>query len=84
MPDSAYQRAIETEDGFSVRLRALRKERSMTQELAAANAGISTATWGNYESGTSHPTLFNLIHITMVLGLKDHEVVYLVLGARGE
>ena len=79
-----YQTAIGTEEGFGRRLRELRDDRKLTRAKGAEGARISVESWASYERGRTHPTLFNLIRITMVLGLKDDEVIYLVLGDRSE
>lgn len=61
-------------------MRDWRHRRGLTQIEAAALAGITQATWSNYETGKRVPTVFQALHVAaalditlgQVLGTDDH------------
>ena len=52
---------------LSRNIRAIRKERKMTQEEAAFRSGIGYKRWQALEAGRSNTTLFTLCRIASVL-----------------
>jgi transcriptional regulator with XRE-family HTH domain len=55
-------------------IRALRKDRGVTQEAVAHDAGITTATLGVIERGLSNPTWATLKAIAAALGASVSEL----------
>jgi transcriptional regulator with XRE-family HTH domain len=53
------------------RLRAHRLARNWTQDEMAKRAGMSRATYQNFEGGYGNPTLSNLMRILGILGFTD-------------
>ena len=67
--------------GFGFRLRSCRSDSDATQQELADALGVSLRTYQRYESGTTEPTLYDLVSICIVLdvssdyllGLMDEE-----------
>lgn len=56
-------------------LRALRGARGLSQQRAAALAGIPRATWATLESGSGNPTLLVLIRVAGALQVRLEELI---------
>lgn len=57
-----------TENGFSQRLAALRKERSLTQQQLSERVGVHVQQLKRYEAGSSQPTLDVIRNLAVALG----------------
>lgn len=55
------------------RLRAARVALGLTQEQAAARAGINRVDWVRYENGTRDPGM-RLFEVCVSLGIDPHEI----------
>tara|TARA_R110002050_G_scaffold46210_1_gene108755 strand:+ start:181 stop:531 length:351 start_codon:yes stop_codon:yes gene_type:complete len=53
------------------RIRAQRLARNWTQSEMARRAGMSRATYQNFEGGYGNPTLANLMRVLGILGVAD-------------
>lgn len=51
---------------FGIRLRALRKEKNMTQKMLADRIGLATSAVCSYEAGTRFPSYAILIKIARI------------------
>lgn len=56
--------------GFGIRLRSCRSNSDVTQQELADSLGVSLRTYQRYESGTTEPTLYDLVSICIVLGVS--------------
>jgi transcriptional regulator with XRE-family HTH domain len=61
--------------GFGNRLRELRKERGLSQEELAHEAGLHRTYVGGVERGERNPTLITLKRISDALNLKLEELL---------
>ena len=59
---------------FSENLRALRKERNLNQEEAAAACGIAYRSYRRYETGEREPTLSVLLALSRFYGVTPDEL----------
>ena len=60
-----YRRTMEGFSGnFAVLLRQWRKERGVKESVAAKELGVSTATWGHWETGARFPSAKNLLALS--------------------
>jgi XRE family transcriptional regulator, regulator of sulfur utilization len=56
-------------------VRQLRQARRLSQQQAAATAGLPRPTWANLESGSSNPTLGVLLKVAGVLQVSLEELI---------
>jgi DNA-binding XRE family transcriptional regulator len=56
-------------------LRTLRATRALSQQRAAALAGVPRATWATLESGTGNPTLAILVSVAASLQVRIEELI---------
>ena len=59
---------------FGHRLRKARKDKNITQQLAAELCKISVREYGNIERGTSKPGMDTIIQIYNVFGVSIYEL----------
>ena len=64
-----------TPSHLGANLRALRAARSLSQQRAAALAGIPRATWATLESGSANPTLAVLVRVAGALQVRVEELI---------
>lgn len=55
--------------GFGGRLKAARRDASLTQQGVADALGVTLRTYQRYEDGTTEPTLYNLVSLSVILGV---------------
>jgi len=56
-------------------LRTLRRTRGLSQQRAAALAGVPRATWATLESGSANPTLTVLVRVAAALQVRIEELI---------
>lgn len=56
-------------------LRSLRTARGLSQQRAAAAAGIPRATWATLETGSANPTLGVLVRVAAALQVRIEELI---------
>jgi len=52
-------------ENFATLLRQWREERGIKESVAAQELGVSTATWGHWETGARFPTAKNLLALSL-------------------
>lgn len=55
---------------FSERIRALRKERGLTQFQMSQECGVQPRSYQSYEYGTSNPDVAGLLHLADFFGVS--------------
>ena len=60
---------------FGARLRALRKERDLSQEEVALSAGLDRSYLGKIERGEANVSLVNIHRIAGALGVRTGELL---------
>jgi transcriptional regulator with XRE-family HTH domain len=65
---------LETKKQIGLRLRELRKKRGLSQEQAAAQAGITTSHLSNIESGKENPTVDTFTGLASTLGVSLSDI----------
>ena len=61
---------------FGRNLRYLREKQQLTQDVIASLTGFTKATWSNYESGASQPSMEGLIKISNYFGISLDELIF--------
>jgi len=56
------------------RIRELRRQRELTQEVAAERARLDEKHWQDIEGGRTNPTVASLVGVARALGLKLGEL----------
>lgn len=62
-------------EGFGSRLKALRKERGMTQLQLASEAGVSVSAVGMYERGLREPGLETIFRLCGIFGISTDSLL---------
>lgn len=57
--------------GFGPRLKAARNSASLTQQQLANQLGVTLRTYQRYEDGTTEPTLYALVSVSIILGVTS-------------
>lgn len=69
--------------GFGPRLKRARQEARLTQQAAADSIGAQLRTYQRYESGTTEPTLYDLVGLAIVFGVSTDWLLGLTDERRG-
>lgn len=77
MPSKSFQRQASDLAAFGEAVRALRKERGISQESLALLAEIDRSHMGKIERGERNVTFLNITKIARALGCKPSELFIL-------
>jgi transcriptional regulator with XRE-family HTH domain len=64
------------EPGFAKRVKALRRERELTQRECAEAIGVTRQHWQNWESGQSKPRADRMVALATYLRCDEHWLRY--------
>lgn len=60
---------------FALNLRAIRRQKSLTQAQVAERLGVTQATYSRYEAGENSPTLTTVQAVAVALGVSHEELL---------